>query len=94
MLFDIGFGEFFILAVLGLIVVGPERLPTYAAQAAKFMRQLRGQVQEARTAITEAAAIDPDTLRDIKDLDPRKILSVEETQTKQSKDSLVNPDTT
>ncbi len=94
MLFDIGFGECFILAVLGLIVVGPERLPTYAAQAAKFMRQLRGQVQDARTAITEAAAIDPDTLRDIKDLDPRKILSGEETQTKQSKDSLVNPDTT
>jgi len=94
MLFDIGFGEFFIIAVIGLIVVGPERLPTYAAQAAKFMRQLRGQVQEAKSAITDAAAIDPDTLRDIKDLDPRKILSGEEIQTKKSKDSLVNPDTT
>ena len=94
MLFDIGFGEFFIIAVIGLIVVGPERLPTYAAQAAKFMRQLRGQVQEAKSAITDAAAIDPDTLRDIKDLDPRKILSGEEIQTKKTKDSLVNPDTT
>jgi sec-independent protein translocase protein TatB len=94
MLFDIGFGEFFIIAVLGLIVVGPERLPSYAAQAAKFMRQLRGQVQEARTAITDAAAIDPDTLRDIKDLDPRKILSGEEIESKKTKDSLVNPDTT
>ncbi|MEY3696832.1 MAG: hypothetical protein RJA41_482 [Actinomycetota bacterium] len=94
MLFDIGFGEFFIIAVIGLIVVGPERLPSYAAQAAKFMRQLRGQVQEARTAITDAAAIDPDTLRDIKDLDPRKILSGEEIESKKTKGSLVNPDTT
>jgi sec-independent protein translocase protein TatB len=94
MLFDIGFGEFFIIAVVGLIVVGPERLPTYAAQAARFMRQLRGQVQDARSAIVDAAAIDTDTLRDIKDLDPRRLLNGEETSQKKTKESLVNPDTT
>lgn len=94
MFFDIGFGEFFMLAVLGLIVVGPERLPTYAAQAARFMRQLRGQVSDAKTAIIDAAAIDSDTLRDIKDLDPRKILSEETASIKKTKESLVNPDTT
>lgn len=94
MFFDIGFGEFFMLAVLGLIVVGPERLPTYAAQAARFMRQLRGQVSDAKSAIIEAADIDSETLRDIKDLDPRKILSEEASSIKKTKDSLVNPDTT
>jgi sec-independent protein translocase protein TatB len=94
MLFDIGFGEFFIIAVIGLIVVGPDRLPTYAAQAAKFMRQLRGQVHDARSALVDAAAIDDDTLRDIKDLDPRKILSGENSTSKKTKESLVNPDTT
>jgi sec-independent protein translocase protein TatB len=94
MLFDIGFGEFFIIAVVGLIVVGPERLPTYAAQAARFMRQLRGQVQDARSAIVDAAAIDTDTLRDIKDLDPRRLLNGEATSQKKTKESLVNPDTT
>ncbi len=94
MLFDIGFGEFFIIAVVGLVVVGPERLPTYAAQAAKFMRQLRGQVAEARSAIVDAADIDQDTLRDIKDLDPRKILSGEEIARTKPKENLVNPDTT
>lgn len=94
MLFDIGFGEFFMIAVIGLIVVGPEKLPTYAAQAAKFMRQLRGQVSEARSAIVDAAEIDPDTLRDIKDLDPRKILAGEDFESKPKKSSLVNPDTT
>lgn len=94
MLFDIGFGEFFIIAVVGLVVVGPERLPTYAAQAARFMRQLRGQVQDARDAIVDAAAIDSDTLRDIKDLDPRRILTGDEIKGSKSKASLVNPDTT
>lgn len=94
MLFDIGFGEFFIIAVVGLIVVGPERLPTYAAQAARFMSQLRGQVQDARSAIVDAAAIDTDTLRDIKDLDPRRLLNGEATSQKKTKESLVNPDTT
>ena len=94
MLFDIGFGEFFIIAVVGLVVVGPERLPTYAAQAARFMRQLRGQVQDARDAIVDAASIDSDTLRDIKDLDPRRILSGDENKDTKSKASLVNPDTT
>lgn len=94
MFFDIGFGEFFMLAVLGLIVVGPERLPTYAAQAARFMRQLRGQVSDAKSAIIEAADIDSETLRDIKDLDPRKILSEEAATIKKTKESLVNPDTT
>lgn len=73
MFFDIGIGELLIIGVIGLIILGPERLPGAAAQAARFLRQLRLQAAEARASIIEAADIDPDTLRDLKDLDPRNI---------------------
>ena len=71
---DIGFGEIVALAVIGLIVVGPERLPTYAAQAARFLRDLRRQISSAKSSLIEAADVDPQTLKDLRDLDPRKIL--------------------
>lgn len=90
-MFDIGFGEFLLLGIVGLIILGPDKLPQYAAQAAKFIRQIRSQVSEARSSIVDAAAIDPATLRDLKDLDPRRILD-EPTTT--SKSSVIDPDTT
>ena len=73
MLFDIGLGEMLIIAVIGLIILGPERLPSAAAQAARFLRQLREQAAAARQSIVDAADIDPATLKDLKDLDPRNV---------------------
>ena len=81
-MFDIGFGEFLLLGIVGLIILGPDKLPQYAAQAAKFIRQIRSQVSEARSSIVDAAAIDPATLRDLKDLDPRRILDEPTTTSK------------
>jgi sec-independent protein translocase protein TatB len=73
MLFDIGFGELLIIGVIGLVILGPDRLPSAAAQTARFLRQLREQAAAARQSIVEAADIDPATLRDLKDLDPRNV---------------------
>lgn len=73
MLFDIGLGEMLIIAVIGLIILGPERLPSAAAQAARFLRQLREQAAAARQSIVDAADIDPGTLKDLKDFDPRNV---------------------
>lgn len=73
MFFDIGLGELLIIGVVGLIILGPDRLPGAAAQAARFLRQLREQLSDARASIIEAADIDPTTLKDLKDLDPRTI---------------------
>ena len=72
---DIGFGELLALGVIGLIVIGPERLPTYAAQAARMLRDLRRQVSSAKSSLIEAADVDPQTLKDLRDLDPRRILT-------------------
>lgn len=73
MLFDIGLGELLIIGVVGLIILGPDRLPTAAAQAARFLRQLREQLSDARATMIEAADIDATTLKDLKDLDPRNV---------------------
>lgn len=92
-MFDIGFGELLLLGIVGLVILGPDKLPQYAAQAARFIRQIRTQVSDARSSIVEAAAIDADTLRDLKDLDPRRILDGETTKPTKSS-SVIDPDTT
>lgn len=92
-MFDIGFGELLLLGVVGLVILGPDKLPQYAAQAARFIRQIRTQVSDARSSIVEAAAIDTETLKDLKDLDPRRILDPDTSKpTKAS--SVIDPDTT
>lgn len=41
MFFDIGGGEFIGLAILGLILVGPDRLPKLASEAAALVRKIQ-----------------------------------------------------
>lgn len=74
MLFDMGLGELLAIGVLGLVVFGPDRLPRVAAQAAQLLRQLRDQANDAKASIIEAADIDATTLKEIRDLDPRRAL--------------------
>ncbi|MGA0866256.1 MAG: sec-independent translocase [Candidatus Nanopelagicaceae bacterium] len=40
-MFDIGGGEIIGLAILGMILVGPDRLPKAAADAARFIKRVR-----------------------------------------------------
>jgi sec-independent protein translocase protein TatB len=49
MFFDIGGGEMIGLAVLGLILVGPERLPKLASEAASLVRRIQ-RITHAATA--------------------------------------------
>jgi len=53
MFFDIGAGEILGLAILGAILVGPERLPHVAAEAAKLVKKLRKLSQNATTELRE-----------------------------------------
>jgi hypothetical protein len=50
-------------------------------------------VSDARSSIVEAAAIDTDTLRDLKDLDPRRILDGDIAKPAKAS-SVIDPDTT
>jgi sec-independent protein translocase protein TatB len=53
MFFDIGAGELLGLAVLAMILVGPERLPKVAVEAAKMLKKLRAFSQTATAELKE-----------------------------------------
>jgi sec-independent protein translocase protein TatB len=76
---DIGLGEGILIAVLALLVFGPERLPKVASDAARALRQVRTMASAARRDLADAAGLEEDgelaqTLRDVRDLDPRRAL--------------------
>jgi sec-independent protein translocase protein TatB len=52
-LFNIGPLEFLVLAVVGLIVLGPDRLPGLAKDAARMIRTLREMATGARTTLRD-----------------------------------------
>jgi sec-independent protein translocase protein TatB len=76
---DIGLGEVVVIVILALLVFGPDRLPKVAADAARTLRQIRQMAVAARKDLSDAAGLkdDPElaqTLRDARDLDPRRAL--------------------
>jgi len=50
-MFDIGFTEMLIVAVVALIVLGPERLPKVAKQAGEWMGKLQRYVSDVKSDI-------------------------------------------
>ena len=78
-MFDIGIGELIVLGALGLLVFGPERLPRAAADAGKWIRQIRQMAINAKTDLADSAGIDlsdtMDAVKSLTDLHPRKIAS-------------------
>ena len=66
MLSDIGFGEVLIIAVVGLLVFGPDRLPQMAKQAGGWLRDLRAMVASARSEVSDSLGVDARYLSDPK----------------------------
>jgi sec-independent protein translocase protein TatB len=77
--FDIGIGELIILGALGLLVFGPERLPRAAADAGKWIRQIKSMASNAKNELADSAGIDlsetMDAVKGLTDLHPRNIAS-------------------
>lgn len=78
-MFDIGIGEILVLAVVGLLVFGPERLPKAAADAARMLRNVRAMAANARKDLADSAGLDltgaADSVRGLADLHPRRLAS-------------------
>lgn len=73
MFFDIGAGEVLGLAILGMMLVGPERLPKLAAQAAQLVKKMRGLATTATAELRENLGPGFEDLQP-KDLNPKSFL--------------------
>lgn len=70
---DIGFFELLVIAIIGLLVVGPERLPKYIAQGMKMLRNIKDMATKAKDDIVESAGIKDLDLKDLSKFDPNKL---------------------
>jgi len=76
-MFDIGVGELLALAVVGLLIFGPEKLPKAAADAGRWIRQIREMATNARKELSDSAGVDfsgaMDSVREFRDLHPKRL---------------------
>ena len=70
-MFDIGFWELIIIAIVALIIIGPERLPSFAREAGKWFGKFRGFVNATRHKIEQELQLEEANglARKITDLD-------------------------
>ena len=57
-MFDIGFSELLLIAIVGLLVLGPERLPTAVRTASLWIGRLRRQFTEIRAEVEREIGAD------------------------------------
>jgi len=69
--FGINPSEFIVLVVVAAVVLGPERLPDYAAQLARLVRELRRMAQGASAQVRDELGPEFDDI-DWRKLDPRQ----------------------
>ena len=62
-MFNIGWGEFLVLIVAGLLILGPERLPEAAAWLGRTVRQVREYANGAREQLRSELGPEFDELR-------------------------------
>ncbi len=74
-MFDINGSEFLVIAVIAVILVGPERLPEYVRGLRSLVKRARGAVRDGQTALRSEFGDEVDWERlDPRQYDPRKIV--------------------
>jgi sec-independent protein translocase protein TatB len=76
--FDINGWELLLLGLLAILVLGPERLPEYAAKFGRFVRQARGMADRAKEQLKDEMGPEFSDIDwrayDPRQYDPRKIV--------------------
>jgi sec-independent protein translocase protein TatB len=70
---DLNFTKLLLLGVVALLVFGPERLPTLAAQAGRALRELRRMAEGAKSELQENLGPEFSNF-DIADLNPKQFV--------------------
>jgi sec-independent protein translocase protein TatB len=74
----LGFEKLLVIAVIALFLVGPEKLPDYAARLARFVRGARRMLDDAKDRVREELGPDFDEEEwrklDPRQYDPRRII--------------------
>ena len=77
-MFDINGWELLLLGILAVIVLGPERLPEYAAKFGRFVRQARAMADRAKEQLKDEMGPEFSDIDwrayDPRQYDPRKIV--------------------
>ncbi|MEI2766143.1 MAG: Sec-independent protein translocase protein TatB [Dermatophilaceae bacterium] len=77
-MFDINGYELIVLVVVAIVVLGPERLPEYAAKLGRAVRQLRALAESARSSLKDQLGPEFDEVDwrqyDPRQYDPRRIV--------------------
>ncbi len=72
-MFDVGLLELAVIALVAVVVLGPDKLPDLARQAAQLLHRARGLANNARDELRSELGPDYADLQ-LRDLDPRSIV--------------------
>ena len=72
-MFDVGLLELAVIALVAVIVLGPDKLPDLARQAAQLLHRARGLANNARDELRNELGPEYSDLQ-LRDLDPRSIV--------------------
>ncbi|GBL25914.1 MAG: hypothetical protein GM48_3570 [actinobacterium acIB-AMD-7] len=72
-MFNIGGGEILALLVIGMILIGPDRLPNMAADAARLLIKLKNMAQTVTNEIKDNLGPGYEDLQ-VKDLHPKALI--------------------
>ena len=74
-MFGIGGGELVALALVAVVLVGPDKLPQFSADSAKFIRKMRDLAQGATRDLRENLGPGYEDLK-VADLNPKTFISI------------------
>lgn len=74
---DVGWGELLLLAVVALLIFGPDKLPKAAADAGRMVRKLRELASTAQKDLSPDLDMEglKNDLRSVADMHPKRIMS-------------------